>query len=205
MDEVPRRIDSATDRVSAAIMLDTRTGRPCARCKGLTCRFGRGAQPVCPCVDREDRAGSAVLQTHVADRGAIGQRHLGHARSVELHEGACDAMMAQPLGDGQHQIGCGAPFGLRAGESYAHDFGDEHVHRTAEHRWPRCLPPPAEDAEPIDHRGVGIGPDQRVGEGCAILGEHHPDQVLQVDLVAESGSRGTTLSLRKVLYPQRRN
>jgi hypothetical protein len=50
MDEVPRRIDPATDRVSAAIMLGCSPAQvgPCSRCQGLTCRYGRGAQLLCP-------------------------------------------------------------------------------------------------------------------------------------------------------------
>jgi hypothetical protein len=50
MNEVPRRIDPATDRTSAALMLGCSPAQvgPCARCQGLTCRYGRGAQLVCP-------------------------------------------------------------------------------------------------------------------------------------------------------------
>ncbi|MFF3878988.1 hypothetical protein [Streptomyces sp. NPDC001978] len=46
MDEVPRRIAPTTDRVSAALMLGCLPAQigPCARCQGLTCRYGRNAQ-----------------------------------------------------------------------------------------------------------------------------------------------------------------
>ena len=56
-------------------------------------------------VDREDRDRGAVLRAHVADRRAVGERQMLEARAVELHELADDAVLAQPLGDGQHQIG----------------------------------------------------------------------------------------------------
>ncbi|MGW2940074.1 hypothetical protein ACWDA7_52575 [Streptomyces sp. NPDC001156] len=50
MNEVPRRIDPTTDRVSAAIMLGCTPAQvgPGARCQGLTCRYGPGAQLLRP-------------------------------------------------------------------------------------------------------------------------------------------------------------
>ncbi|MDT0469529.1 hypothetical protein [Streptomyces gibsoniae] len=49
MDEVPRRIDPATERVSTAIMLGcTRTGLPVRSLPGTDLRYGRGAQLLCP-------------------------------------------------------------------------------------------------------------------------------------------------------------
>ena len=58
-------------------------------------------------VDREDRGGRAELGAHVADRGAVGQRHRRDALAVELDELADHAVLAQHLGDGQHQVGGG--------------------------------------------------------------------------------------------------
>ena len=50
---------------------------------------------------------------------------------------------------------------------------------------------PAQHAEAVDHGGVGVGPHQGVAVGLAVVGgEHHPGQVLQVDLVADAGARG---------------
>ncbi len=48
--------------------------------------------------------------------------------------------------------------------------------------------PPAEDAQPVDHRRVGVGTDERVRVGPpVIVDEHHASQVLEVDLVAYAG------------------
>ena len=49
---------------------------------------------------------------------------------------------------------------------------------------------PPEHAEAVDHGGVGVGADQRVAVGAAVLGgEDHPRQVLEVDLVADAHAR----------------
>ncbi|MGW9025946.1 hypothetical protein ACWGQ5_17420 [Streptomyces sp. NPDC055722] len=47
---MPRRIDPTTDPASAALMLGCTPAQigPCARCQGLTCRYGRDAQVACP-------------------------------------------------------------------------------------------------------------------------------------------------------------
>ena len=58
-------------------------------------------------VDREDRAGGAELRGHVADGRAVGYRYRGHAVAVELDELADHAVLAQQLGDGEHQVGGG--------------------------------------------------------------------------------------------------
>ena len=50
---------------------------------------------------------------------------------------------------------------------------------------------PAEHAEAIDHGGVGIGADQRVGIGfpslCRLQAEHDGGQVFEIDLVHDAG------------------
>ena len=49
----------------------------------------------------------------------------------------------------------------------ADHFGDDHRDRLAEHRRLRLDPAdaPAQDAEAVDHGGVAVGADQRVGIG----------------------------------------
>ena len=58
-------------------------------------------------VDRENRCGGAEFGAHVAQRGAVGQRHLGHTGAVELDELADHAVLAQHLGHGEHHVGGG--------------------------------------------------------------------------------------------------
>src|SRR3546814_7746124 len=84
-------------------------------------------------VDREDATGGAVLGRHVADRSAIGQRQVLHALAVELDELADHAVLAQHLGDGEHQVGGGGAFGTLAGELEAADLRDPHRSSMAQH------------------------------------------------------------------------
>ena len=75
----------------------------------------------------------------------------------------------------------------------AEHLGDQHRHRLAQHRRLGLDAPhaPAEHAEAVDHRRVGVGPQQRVGVGLAALGvvEDDPGEVLEVDLVDDPGVR----------------
>ena len=148
-------------------------------------------------VDREDRAGRAVLGAHVADGGAVGQRHGADARAVELDELADDAVLAQHLGDREDEVGGGRAVGQFAGELEADDAGDEHADRLAEHRGLGldAADAPAEHAEAVDHRGVRVGADERVGVGQAVAGEHDAGEVLDVDLVHDAGARRHDLEL----------
>ncbi len=152
-------------------------------------------------IDREDRAGRAVLRAHVADRGAVGQRHRGHAGAVELHELADHAVLAQLLGDGQHEVGGGRALGQLAGQLEADHARDEHRHRLAEHGGLSLDPAdaPPEHAEAVDHRGVRVGADHGVGVGpqhaVDLAGHHHAGEVLDVDLVDDSGAGRHDLEL----------
>ena len=58
-------------------------------------------------VDREERARRAVLGRHVADRRPVLERDAADAFAVELDELADHAVLAQQLGDGEHEVGRG--------------------------------------------------------------------------------------------------
>ena len=146
-------------------------------------------------VDREDAAGGAVLGRHVADGGAIGQRQLGDARPVELDELAHHAELAQRLRHGQHEIGGGRAFAQLAGELVADHLRNQHGDRLAEHGrlGLDAAHAPAQHAQAVDHGGVRVGADQRVGIGDLLaidLGrEDHARQVLEIHLVADAHAR----------------
>ena len=143
-------------------------------------------------VDGEDAAGGAVLGRHVADGGAVGEGQLGDAGAVELDELADDAELAQRLGDGEDEVGGGGAFAQLAGELEADDLRDEHGDGLAEHGGfgLDAADAPAEDAEAVDHGGVGVGADQRVGIGgefaVDLRGEDDAGEVFEIDLVADA-------------------
>ncbi len=145
-------------------------------------------------VDREDRDGRAELRAHVADRGAVGQRQHRDARAVELDELADHAVLAQHLGDREHQVGRGRALGQVAGELEADDARDQHRDRLAEHRGLGldAADAPADHADAVDHRGVGVGADAGVGVGLQLAvdltGEDGAGEVLDVDLVHDAGA-----------------
>ena len=142
-------------------------------------------------VDREDRGGGAELRRHVADGGAVGQRGGGDALAVELDELADDAVLAQHLGDGQHQVGGGGAGRQLAGQLEADDARDEHGDRLAEHRGLGldAADAPAQHAEAVDHGGVRVGADEGVGVRLAVADHDRAGQVLDVDLVDDAGAR----------------
>ncbi len=149
-------------------------------------------------VDREDGHGRPVLGRHVADRRPVLERDVGHSRAVELDELAHHAVRAQQLGDGEDEVGGGGALGLLTEEAEPDHLGYEHRDGLAEHGRLRLDPAhsPAEHSEPVDHGGVRVGADQRVGVGLAVTArEHHPGQVLEVDLVADPRIRRHDLQL----------
>ena len=152
-------------------------------------------------VDREHRRGRAELRAHVADRGAVGQRDGGDAGAVELDELPDHAVLAQHLGDREHEVGGGGAVRQLAGQLEADDAGDEHRDGLAEHGrlGLDAADAPAQHAEAVDHRGVAVGADAGVGVGerpVALLPrEDHAGQVLDVDLVHDAGARGDDLEV----------
>ena len=117
------------------------------------------------------------------------------ARAEELDELGDDAALAQHLGDREDEVGRGRALGQLAVEPEADHLRQQHRDRLAEHRGLGLDPAdaPAEHAEPVDHRRVRVGADQRVGVGLrdavALAAEDDLAQVLEVDLVADPGRR----------------
>ena len=97
-----------------------------------------------------------------------------------------DARLAQDLGHREHEVGRRRALGQLPVEPEADDLRDEHRDRLAEHRRLGLDPAdaPAEHAEPVDHRRVRVGADERVGERLAVPLLDHPREELEVDLVA---------------------
>ena len=150
-------------------------------------------------VDGEEPAGGAVLRGHVPDRCPVRERQPREAVAEVLDELPDDARLAQDLGHREYEVGCRCPLGKCPVEPEADDLGDEHRDRLSQHRR-LCLDPadaPAEHPEPVDHRRVRVGADERVGERLAVPLLDHTRQELQVDLVADAGIGWDGLEVRE--------
>ncbi len=139
-------------------------------------------------VDGEEAHGRAVLGRHVGDGRAVGQRQRGDAGAEELDELPDDALLAQHLRDGEHEVGRG-----RAGvelpvHAEADDLWNEHRDRLTEQRrfGLDAAHAPAEHAEAVDHGGVRVGADDGVWVRDAVLLHHRRREVLEVHLVADA-------------------
>jgi hypothetical protein len=132
------------------------------------------------------------------------------AGAVEFDELADNALLAQHLHDGQHQVGGGDAFLECAGQAEADDFRQQHGDRLAEHGGfgLDAADAPAENAQAVDHGGVAVGADAGVGIGhdlvAFILGPDGLAEIFEVDLVADAGAGGTTRKLRNACWPHLR-
>ena len=142
-------------------------------------------------VDREVRRRRPVLRAHVRQRRPVRDRQRREAVAEELHELPDDAVRAEHLGQREHEVGGRRAGRERSGHAHADHDRLRQEHRLAEHRGFRldASDAPPEHAEPIDHRRVGIGADERVGERDPVADRHHLPEVLQVHLVADAGAR----------------
>ncbi len=127
-------------------------------------------------VHREVGGRGAVLGAHVGQRGAIGGGERGEPVAEELDELAHHAVGTEHLREREDEVGGRGAGGQRAGGAHAdhHRLGQEH--RLAQHRGLGLDPAdaPAQDAEAVHHRGVGIGAHQGVGEGRRRRGPPRP-------------------------------
>jgi hypothetical protein len=140
-------------------------------------------------VHGEERASRPELGGHVRDGGPVGERELAQALAVELHELAHDAVRAEHLGDGKDEVRGRDALLEGACQLETYNLGDEHVVGLAQGHGLRLDAPhaPAEHAEAVDHGGVAVGPDERIGHRHSIFDDHAFSQVLQVDLVDDPG------------------
>ena len=131
---------------------------------------------------------------------------------MELDELADDTVLAEHLGDGQDQVGRGRAVRQLTVELEADHPRDEHRHRLAEHRGLGldAADAPAEHPEPVDHRGVRVGPDQRVRVGLRVavgrsFGNTTRARCSMLTWWTMPVPGGTTLKPSKASWPQRRN
>ena len=142
-------------------------------------------------VDGEERGGCAVLGAHVGHGGAVlhGQRR--ETVAGKFDELVHDAVLTHRLGERQHEVGRRRSGRQGAGELHADDDRPREIRRLPEHRGLGLDAPdaPAEHAQPIDHRRVRVGAEERVGYGNAVADLHDPREPLEVHLVADARAR----------------
>src|SRR5262249_15125706 len=122
---------------------------------------------------------------------AIRYRQVLDTIAEKLDELADDFGLAQHLRDGEHQIGGSDAAAQLARQIHTDHVGGEEVHGLAEHPGfgLDSAHTPADYADPVDHGGVAVGADQRVGVVDLALAVHATCQVLQVDLVHNADAR----------------
>ncbi len=171
------------EQVLLAIRLDERD--PLLRARSETQVVERDV------VDREEAAGRAVLGAHVPERRAVGEGERAETRAEVLDELPDDPRLAEDLGHRENEVGCRSALAQLAGQPEADDLRHEHRERLPEHRRFGLDPAdsPAEHAEAVDHRGVRVGADDRVGEGDSVPHFDDAREVLEVDLVDDAGVR----------------
>ncbi len=142
-------------------------------------------------VDGEEPARRTVFGGHVPDRRPVGERQAREALAEVLDELADDARRAQDLRHGEDEVGRGRAVRQLAVEPEADDLGHEHRDRLPEHRrlGLDAADAPAEHAEPVDHRRVRVGADERVGERLPVPCLDDAREELEVHLVADPGVR----------------
>ena len=143
-------------------------------------------------VHREKRRGRPVLGAHVAEGRAVGHGEARQAVAAELDELVDDAVLAQHLCEGQHEVGRGGAGAQGADETDADHDGRGEVGGLAQDRGlgldAACAP--AQHAEAVDHRRVGVGAHEGVGDrhpaSFDVAHLHDPGEVFEVHLVADA-------------------
>lgn len=125
-------------------------------------------------IDREEAHRGTILGRHVGNRRPVRQRHVIQPRPEELHELPDHPMLTQHLSDRQHQIRRRRTFRQFARKLKPDDFRQQHVDRLAQHHRLGFNPAdaPADHAQTVDHRRVGIRSDQRIRIRRPVRGQH---------------------------------
>ena len=118
-------------------------------------------------IDGEVAHGGAILGGHIGNGGAIGEGEFGGARPEEFDKFTDDFVLTKNLSEGEGKVGGGGGGGKLAREVNTDNLGGEEGEGLPEHTGLRFDPAhsPTDDAEAVDHGGVGIGAHKGVGVG----------------------------------------
>jgi len=160
-------------------------------------------------IDGEVAHGGSVLGCHISNGGAIREGEFSGAGAIEFDKLTNDFVMAKNLGECEGKVGGGGGGGEFASEVDPDDFRGEEGEWLTEHsRFGfDSADAPTHDAETVDHGGMGIGADERVGvseEGTVGLffGKNTTGKVLEVNLVNDDDAwRDDAERLESLLAP----
>ena len=140
--------------------------------------------------------GGSVFRSHIGDRRPVRQGELGGAGAVELDKLPDHFVLAKDLGDRERQIGGRGGGGQFPGKIKTDHFGGQEGQGLAQHAslGLNASHAPSDDAEPVDHGGVGVRADEgiRVSEDGAVglfLGEDTPGEVFEIHLMDNADAR----------------
>ena len=155
-------------------------------------------------INGEETHRRAILGRHVGDGGTVGDGQALRASAVELHKLADHLRFAQQLRDMQREVGRGHAGPQHAGHVHADDFGCEEIDRLPEHAGFGfdAADAPADNAEAVDHGGVRVGADQRVGIINIAGMQHAFGEIFEIHLVDDADAgRNDLEGLERLLAP----
>jgi len=143
-------------------------------------------------IDGEVSHGGTVLGSHVGNGGTISESEVLDTRSVELDELADDSALTELLDNSEDQIGGGGVLGEVSVKSETNDLREHHGDSLAKHDGfsLNTTNTPASNAETVNHGGVRVSADNGVGVEETVAVEHGSREVLEVDLMDNTGARG---------------
>ncbi len=146
-------------------------------------------------IDGKKAARGAIFWRHIGNSGTVGKGQVIQTGTKELNKFADHTMLTQHFCHRQHQVSCRYTLFKPALEFDANHFRNSHGDRLAQHGSLGfdTTHSPAKYGQTVDHGGMAVGADQRVGI-CAQLAfaVGRPDttgQVLQIDLVTDTCPR----------------
>jgi len=148
-------------------------------------------------IDWEISHGGSVLWGHVGDGGSVSKGQVLAAWSVEFDELANDTSLSEHLDASKDEIGSGGMCWEFSSQSEADDLRQDHGDGLTKHDGLsfESTNTPTSNTETVDHGGVGISTNDRVGVEEAVSLHNDAGEVLKIDLMDNSGAWGHDLEV----------
>ena len=142
-------------------------------------------------VDGKHGGGCTVFGSHVGDGGTVANGEAARPFAVKLQIAAHHFLLAQELGQGQHDIGGGNALWALAAQLHPNDLGQAHPRCTAQHDvfGFEAAHADSDHAQCIHMGGVAVRADQRIWICFTIDSMDHRAHALQIDLVHDAVAR----------------